>query len=126
MQDRTPSVAPAMAAAEEAPLVEDELLKLLRDLPDAYPRAPRITKILEAASLCDFALLVDAAECAGAQAEDREAERKHRLCRAAAQVLLRSPMPGCGIAGRLGGVYNGQQLAAAAAQMRIPTTKTCL
>ena len=70
------------------------VLMLLRQLPDAFPRAPRIwvpRSLKQQIASILRGLIVDATQCASAHAGDLEAESKHRLCRAAAQLLLRAP-----------------------------------
>ena len=82
------------AAAEPTqPVVPPDLLLLLRRLPDAFPRAPRIwvpRALKQQVGSVLTTLIRQAAECAGAEPGDGAAELQHRLCRAAPQLLLRA------------------------------------
>ena len=74
---------------------EHALLPLLRQLPDAYPWAPRI---LVSWSLQQQVASIlrqpahDATACAQAADADEDAEVKHCLCRAGPELILRAPL----------------------------------
>ncbi|CAK0833281.1 unnamed protein product, partial [Prorocentrum cordatum] len=94
--DRAAQDAAAGAAADAVPAGvagNDALLHLLRQLPAAFPRAPRIwvpRSLRQQVASILRALTVDATARAGAEAGGAAAEAAHRLCGAATQLLLRA------------------------------------
>jgi hypothetical protein len=85
----------ASSALGDASHASDELLRLLRLLPAAFPRSPllwipRRTKQQIGSILRQ--LLAAATRTANAASGDHSAESAHLLCRAATQILLRAPV----------------------------------
>ncbi|CAE8589499.1 unnamed protein product, partial [Polarella glacialis] len=93
------AIASDVAAAQPQELAQeaaaaDDLLQQLRSLPAAFPRAPMLwiprRAKQQVGSIMRTRLAV-AAQLANAAPGDAAAETAHLLCRAVAQLLLRSP-----------------------------------